>query len=456
MALAALGHKSGVDPGKAVGGLYAANTFGAIVGSIGVSLFAMPYGGRFVQQLLTLISGVSGLVMIVALIWPHRAFRIDARLAAGRTQFSLTGFAQIAAVAVMCLMAVWAVPSTPHELLADGRSIRRWADSASYVYVAEGLDSPIVVSDLEDGTRCFHVAGKVEASTRERDLRTQRLLGHLPAMAHQSPKKVLVIGCGSGMTAGSFLLHSSVEQIVLCELEKCVIDAARDHFEAYNYGVVSDPRTRIIHDDARHFLATTQESFDIITVDPIHPWVKGAAALYTTEFFQLCKSHLNQNGIVTLWAPLYESNEATVKCEIATFLQQFPHATLWSGQSQHVGYDLVIVASTEEVIDVERMAGKLTSSTLLQFSFAEIGLASVGALVNCLAAEGHDLRDWLRDAQINRDRNLRLQYLAGTNPDHALEQQILQTIVSARDRARQESIPTVTVIAPGDHGLWLP
>ncbi len=436
------------DPSRLVGRLCAANTLGAILGSLGVSLFAITYGGQFVQQLLTLVSGLAGILMLGLMAWQNRHLIKRVPFQLNEVVPRLPGLISLTILAIVCPFAFCGIPATPHALLAEGRSAHRWDDSSSYLYVAEGLDSSIVVSDLQDGTRCFHVAGKIEASTRERDLRTQRLLGHLPALAHPLPRKVLVVGCGSGMTAGSFLLYPTVEQIVLCEMEKCVIEAARENFEAYNYGVLRDPATRIVCDDARHFLATTRESFDIITIDPIHPWVKGAAALYTVEFFELCKSHLNRNGLVTLWVPLYESNEATVKCELATFLQQFPQTMIWSGQSLHVGYDLIVVGSVDgQPGNVQEMTSRLSSSPSLQKSFAEIGLTQEDSLTSRFAASGHDLKSWLRGAEINRDRNLRLQYLAGTNPDDAQEQWILQSMICARDGALEKSTPTVTVLA---------
>ena len=86
----------------------------------------------------------------------------------------------------------------------------------------------------------------------------------------------------------------------------------------------SDPRTTIHFDDARHFLATTDEKFDVITSDPINSWIRGAAALYSSEYYELCKQHLNPGGIVVQWIPLYEKDLATAKCELATFLRAFP------------------------------------------------------------------------------------------------------------------------------------
>lgn len=439
------------DPSRLVGGLYAANTFGAIVGSLGISLIAIPYGGQFVQQFLTAICGISGMMVFAAIKWPALNWRRHEPGTGYAVYQSAVGSVLLVTAAIGCLIACRTVAITPAGLLADGRYLNRWDSFSIYLYVAEGLDSPIVVSDLEDGTRCFHVAGKIEASTTERDIRTQRLLGHLPAMAHPAPKKVLVVGCGSGMTAGSFLLHPSVEEIVLCEMEKCVIEASRENFADFNYGVLKDPRTRIVHDDARHFLATTRETFDIITTDPIHPWVKGAATLYTAEFFQLCKSHLGPDGIVTLWVPLYESSEATVKCEMATFLQEFPEATIWSGLSFTVGYDLVVVGSAHgQRMDAQQMASKILSNPSLRMSFADVGLGSVDSLLKSFAATGHDLKPWLNGAEINRDRNLRLQYLAGTNPSDVLEQHIFEAMTASREVPAKPSVPAVRVRTPED------
>ena len=82
-------------------------------------------------------------------------------------------------------------------------------------------------------------------------------------------------------------------------------------------------------DDARHFLLTTNEKFDAITSDPLDPWVKGAAMLYTREFFELVKKHLNPGGAVTLFVQLYESNTDAVKSEIGTFMEAFPNGVVW-------------------------------------------------------------------------------------------------------------------------------
>ena len=113
-------------------------------------------------------------------------------------------------------------------------------------------------------------------------------------------------------------------------------------------------------DDARHFLLTTKEKFDAITSDPLDPWVKGAAMLYTREFFELAKSHLNPGGAVTLFVQLYQSNEEAVKSEIATFFEAFPNGVVFANTVNGAGYDLVLLGQVEPTkIDVDEWMAKL-------------------------------------------------------------------------------------------------
>jgi hypothetical protein len=130
-------------------------------------------------------------------------------------------------------------------------------------------------------------------------------------------------------------------------------------------GELADPRVTIVYDDARHYILTTDEKFDIITSDPIHPWVKGAATLYTREYFDLVRSHLEPGGLVTQWVPLYESSPAVVKSEIATFFEAFPNGTIWSNEAGGSGYDVVLLGNRGGddppfVIDGEVLLGSLT------------------------------------------------------------------------------------------------
>jgi spermidine synthase len=169
-------------------------------------------------------------------------------------------------------------------------------------------------------------------------------------------------------------------------------------------------------DDARHFLLTTNETFDAITSDPLDPWVKGAAMLYTREFFDLVKRKLNPGGDVTLFVQLYESNTEAVKSEIATFMEAFPNGVVWGNTNNGAGYDLVLLGQVENTrIDVDAIQARLRRpeyAPVVQ-SMREIGMNSAVDLFSTFAGRANDLAPWLADASINRDRNLRLQFLAG-------------------------------------------
>jgi spermidine synthase len=225
-----------------------------------------------------------------------------------------------------------------------------------------------------------------------------------------------VVGCGAGVTAGAFLVHPGIERITLCEIEPLIPKVVARYFGEENYDVVSNPRVRVVYDDARHYILTAREKFDVITSDPIHPYVKGAASLYTKDYFELCKRHLNPGGMVTQWVPLYESNMATVKSEIATFFEVFPEGTLWSNDDLGEGYDLVLLGQAEPLeVDVETIQQRLNrvDHRAAAQSLRDVGFRSAFSLVATYAGQARDLAPWLKHAEINRDRDLRLQYLAG-------------------------------------------
>ena len=412
LALAAAG-RGKEEPGRLVGGIYAANTLGAIIGAMVFGMVLIPMlGTERCQQLLTLLSGVAAIVLMAAAL--RRAaegapiFSSERIAAGGLAVLGLTGW-----------IVATATPIDP-RLVAYGQEIAKWGWSREYEFVGEGRVSSVAVSRWSDesGTRNFHVGGKIVASDHPQDMRLQRMLGHLPGLFHPDPKSVLIVGFGAGVTAGSFVRYPGIERIVICEIEPLVPATSGEYFVAENNDVLNDPRTEIIYDDARHFIATTDETFDIITSDPIHPWVKGSAALYSSEYFELVKSRLNPGGLVTQWVPLYQSSEEVVKTEIATFVQAFPQATVWNPDAVTGGYDLVILGQQEPLrIDVAAVVDRLGRLPGVQGSLRGVGFRTLADLLTAYVSSGADLSPWLIDAEINRDRSLRLQYMAGLTVD---------------------------------------
>lgn len=421
------------DTGRLVGQIYASNTLGAIAGSALGCFVGIPMmGSQNAQQALTFLSAVGGLVMLGSMFLRSRAeLGVGQSMLRGQT-WRWAGATLFTVIGVSTIM-IWFIPAVPPGLLAYGRRVEMWDFSPSYPYVGEGIDADVVVSETPKHEHYFHVSGKCVASNNKIDMRTQRMLGHIPTLLHAEPKSVLVIGCGAGVTAGSIPLHPTVERIVICDIEACVPQAAARCFGRENHYVMEDPRTQVIIDDARHFLASTSEKFDVITSDPIHPWVRGAASLYTIEFFEMCKEHLNPGGVVCQWVPLYESNEEAVRCELGTFFRSFPEGTIWSSDS--TGYDLTVVgAADRQLINITALEEQYENNPAFRESMAEVRLGSAAELLGTFVAYGPDLAEWLKGAEMNLDRNLRLQFLAGLSLDIRAERQIFRNMVSGRPR----------------------
>ena len=393
------------DMARAVGRVYAANTVGAIFGALGFSLFIIArVGTQGAQRLLIFMAMASALIVWLGPLLTQKYRGV------WQTPVALACLGTAVGVSL-----TWTVCETPWGLIAYGRHLPPGVGMETCLYMGEGLNASIAVTGTVE-TRDFHVSGKVVASSSQDDMRLQLMLGHIPALFHPAPKSVLVVGCGAGVTAGSFILHPGIERIVICEIEPLIPPAAQIYFAEENHHVLDDPRVEVVYDDARHFVLTTKERFDIITSDPIHPWVKGAAALYSEEYYEMCRQHLNPGGIITQWVPLYESTPETVKSELATFFKALPYGTIWSNDNAGDGYDLVVLGGLNpmriQMGDLDALLKRPEYADVLE-SLKSIHIKNALTLVSTYAGNRADLADWLKDAQINRDRNMRLQYLAG-------------------------------------------
>jgi spermidine synthase len=406
LAVAAIAQPEG-DTGRTVGRVYAANTLGAIAGSLLIGLVCVPMiGTHGAQRVLIISSAASAALALAPVFRPSRGTSVV--------------FARGLLLAFLLIAAMWAIAGVrpvPAGLVASGRLLA-WQGEPHALYVGEGINSSIAVTEEPNGWRNFHVSGKVEASTEPQDMRLQRLLGHLTAlMVEKGPRRVLVVGFGAGVTAGAISIHPTVERMVICELEPLIPKVVSTYFSEANYDVAANSKVQIVYDDARHYVLTTHEKFDAITSDPIHPWVKGAATLYTKEYFEHVKEHLNPGGVVTQWVPLYESTEDAVRSEIATFLQVFPNGTVWRNDNGNgSGYDVVLAGRLEETpIDVDAWQAKIDSPAYgaVKASLAEVGYSTILDVLKTYAGRGRDLAPWISGAEINTDKNLRLQYLAG-------------------------------------------
>jgi spermidine synthase len=414
------------DLSRLAGHIYATNTGGAILGALAFSMVLIPWiGTRHSESVLIALCIVSALIVLWPLVWRGR---------------SLAGAALLATSVCCAVVLATHVSDVPGELIAYGREIAISMNEAQILYTAEGIDSSIAITRWSDGAVQFHVSGKAEASTEPFDMRLQRMLGLLPSLIlSQSnpaqPRSALVVGFGAGVTAGTFTLQPTMQRIVICEMEPLIPATTRKYFRAEQYDVLDDPRTHIVYDDARHFILTTPEKFDIITSDPIHPFVKGSAALYSKEYFEMVKARLNPGGVVTQWVPLYDSDLKTVKSEIATFFSVFPNGTIFTNEDNGGGYDLVLLGRDAPFnIDVDALQARLEQPAYqaVAQSLLDVGFHSAPHMLGTYVGQASDLQPWLADAEINRDANLRLQYLAGFALNDNQANAIYQTMLAYR------------------------
>jgi spermidine synthase len=411
----------GEDPGRLVGGIYAANTLGAIVGALSVSLSLIPWiGTRNSQRVLLVVSALSALLVLA----PHARKHRSKALAAG-----------LAVSTLVAGLLTWKVDAVPGELIAYGRRMAISAGKAKILYTAEGRNSSVAISQWNDGAFEVDVNGHVEATTEPYDMKLQRTVGHLPALLHPHPESVLGIGFGAGVSAGTFTTYPSIRKITVCEIEPIIPPISTRYFAPQDYDVLHNPRTRIVYDDARHFVLTTPEKFDIIASDPLDVFVKGTAALYSKEYFEVVKRHLNPGGMFTLYVPLYESDVRTVKSELATFMEVFPYGTVWANTVNGQGYDMVFLGQAEPLkINLDKLEQRLSSPDYARVaeSLREIGIRSATDLLATYAGQKSDLEPWYRGAELNRDGDLRLQYLAGWGINSSLEDFIYRQMLRYR------------------------
>jgi spermidine synthase len=395
--------KPGQDSARLVGGVYAANTVGAILGATVTSLGLVgTVGSQITQQALIGVAAMSGLLMLMPTTTEKRSLLTS-------TPVVVIGIALIAGLLAR------SVPPLPGILVAYGRYAATWVGQNEVIYVGEGVTASVAVTRTPNGVLNYHNAGKVQASSEPQDMKLQRMLGHITTLVPKAPTKVLVIGCGAGVTAGAVSIDPLVKDQTIAEIEPLVPQVVSTYFAEHNFDVVRNPKVTVHLDDARHYLLTTDEKFDAITSDPLDPWVKGAATLYTREFFQVVKDHLNPGGVVTLFVQLYESTDAAVKSEIATFLEAFPNGAVFANTVNGQGYDLVLFGQLEGRINVDAVQARLDdpANAGIAQSLREIGIFSAVDLFGTYAGRRADMQNWLSDAIVNTDRNLKLQYLAG-------------------------------------------
>ncbi len=346
---------------RGAGALYAWNTVASVVGSTLAVFWLVPALG---PRATIALCGV--LAAIVAL-WLARS-----RLAVVFVVLAGLGFVPPPEVAQERLLA--GVYFSPASWLTDGEiDERTWVQGVDLSFREFGREATVAVWTWY-GTHSVLIDGKAVATNQAlADDHHLALLGHLPMALHEKPARVLVVGLGMGTTYRAVKMHAP-KTLRVVELETAVKNAAA--------ALHVTPRDLVIA-DARSYLRTTDEKYDVITSDPIHPWVRGGGDLYTVEYFESCRDRLANGGIACQWLPGYQMSVRSLNDVVRTFCSVFPHAAAYFGSG-----DLVLVGSARALRAPRQFRGRIRTA-LHEIGATDVSTLHVAARAELLLAAGN-------------------------------------------------------------------
>jgi spermidine synthase len=377
-----------------LGLIYAINTTGAIAGALLAGFVFIP------------LAGLHGSLRIVTVVGAIGAMAL---LVLGRTRGPARLTAGVLATLVLALGVF--LPEWDRLLLSSGAykyaaaiqgDVRTALTAGELLYYREGASATVAVR-RSAGTVSLAIDGKVDASNGG-DMLTQRLLAHVPLLLHENPKRVAILGLGSGVTLGSALTHQ-VERAEVLEISPEVVAASR-FFEEENHRAIDDPRTRLIVGDGRTHLVLTDEQYDVIISEPSNPWMAGIASLFTREFFEAAKARLRPGGVLCQWAHTYDISTRDLQSIVATFVSVFPEGSLWL-----VGDGDVLLIGSNAPLD-PKLASVATRFERpgVAADLADVGVMSPGQVLSLFVAGGPRLAKWSEGAPIQSDNRAALEF----------------------------------------------
>jgi predicted membrane-bound spermidine synthase len=341
------------DVGRQIGLAYAWNTLGSILGSLA--------GGFGLLPALT-APGCWRLVAALLAALGLAAAMVDARRTSRGA--ALLGPAALALAVGLMLAAVGPTAAWRHSGIGAGRFYpsEEWLPNRiesefrdlrrAIVWERDGVESSVGIHGI--GSIAFVVNGKVDGNSRE-DAPTQVMAGILGALVHPGPKRALVVGLGTGSTAGWLADVPGVERVDVVELEPAILEMAR-RCASVNRNALSNPRLHVRFGDAREVLLTTRDRYDLIVSEPSNPYRAGVASLYTREYYRAAASRLNPGGLFLQWTQGYEVDAATVRAVYATIASELPSIESWQTHAS----DLLLMASARPVaFDYDRLRERM-------------------------------------------------------------------------------------------------
>ncbi|UVE19722.1 fused MFS/spermidine synthase [Pseudomonas sp. LS44] len=379
--------------GRDVGVVVALNTLGGIVGVMLVGFVLVPGLGlvRTLGLLAVLAAGISVLAVL-------RGSQVGKGLRQGVIAIG------IASLVVGVL--------TPPERLAE---LLPGARSGELAFYKEGRGGTVAVVSQGQGQRKFnrlYIQGVSNTGDAMPSLRYMRLQALLPLLIHrQEPRSALVIGFGTGITAGAMLRYQGLERPVVAELLPEVISAA-PLFRG-NYGAAGDPRLDIRLRDGRRELLRSEDRYDVVTLEPPPPSAAGVVNLYSQDFYQLAANRLQPDGLVAQWLPLPTQNDEDSRSLVRSFLEVFPHASLWTTEF----HEMLLIGSLQPLeLDIARIRARFAQPAVAS-ALREVGIFSPAALLATWVTDRAGLERYAGDAPPVTDDQPRIEYAPWVRPN---------------------------------------
>ena len=365
--------QSARDVGRRIGMLYAANTVGAIAGSLGAGFLLIPGLGQ--ARAISVLCAVQAMAVVLL------ALRGLPRSPRRCLAFTVAGVAIVVTCTRLPAWNTWALARARYqrsdevaEMLTATPLFRLWQtdriphqsqpSERDVVYLADGVGGFVAVIDSVNSlgvtNRYLSVSGKVDASSRH-DMHTQVLSGQAPMLWHPDAKNVMVLGLASGITAGE-ILNYPVASLDILEICPEVVEAC-GFFADWNNGVLTDPRAKVIVQDAKTHLLLTDRRYDVITSEPSNPWMAGIASLFTRDFFQTASDRLTENGIFVQWAHTYQMDWQSFAIIGRTLSSVFPNSLLMKTSTRGSDYLLVGFKNPEAKPDLGTARRNLEHAT---------------------------------------------------------------------------------------------
>jgi spermidine synthase len=343
-----------------VGRVYAINTFGGIIGVIAAVWILMPFVGvRFLVTIGALIDMGIGLYVL---------FNFK-ELQESRLRTFLP------ALAIAVTIVTVAFGRIDPILMSSGvfRNGKILTDK-KVLSIKDGRTATVALYQV-DNHIVLSTNGKVDASVDIQngvsgDEYTMSLAAVIPLAILSDSCDAAVIGMGSGMTAHYMLMDSTIKGVDVVEIEPAMVEAAR-HIGKKVENTFNDPRSHIYIDDAKTFFSSQNKKYDLIVSEPSNPWVSGVSGLFSKEFFERIRCHLNDRGVLVQWFHQYES-DITILSSIFRALRHY----LPNYQVYTAGTDLIVIAAKDSSMDlsIKRDVFKFPS---VQTSMSELHFQSI-------------------------------------------------------------------------------